>query len=291
MTAGASTPVPAPLSAVPGPSETNRASSAWLREPLLHFAVLGAVLFAADHFLVVRTDDPRTIVLGSAVTSEAKSAFRTNRGRDPNAEELSALTSRWIDNEVLYREGLAMRMDQGDTMIRDRVIFKALMVVESGLKLPPVDDKTLRAWFETQRARYDEPARYDFQEAVLSGDASEAATRAFTQALNTGTPGDAKAGLRVFKGRPLENLTQSYGPEFAKALEEGPQGEWRAVPTRDGLRVMRLEAFAPPRPAAFEALRNVVLADWTDATMAQLRTDAVRARGKKYSVRHEGAAP
>ena len=273
------------------PARAVRAWPAWLREPLLHFALLGAALFAIDHFLVARADDPRTIVVGSAVTSEAKNAFRTTRGRDPNAEELAALTSRWVDNEVLYREGLALQVDQGDTMIRDRVIFKALMVVESGLKLPPVDDRTLRDWFETQRARYDEPARYDFQEAVLSGDSSEAATRAFAQALNAGTPGDAKAGLRVFKGRPLENLAQSYGPDFAKALEEKPQGEWRAVPTRDGLRVMRLDAFVAPRPASFEALRNVVLADWTDATMAQLRTDAVRARGKKYSVKLEGAAP
>ena len=256
---------------------------AWLQEPLLHFAVLGTLLFAGDHFLVARTDDPRTIVVGSAV--------RTTRGREPNADELSALTDRWVDNEVLYREGMALQVDQGDTMIRDRVIFKALMLVESGLKLPPVDDPTLRAWFETQRARYDEPARYDFQEAVLAGDTSEAAVRAFAQALNAGTPGDAKAGLRVFKGRPLENLAQSYGPDFAQALEEKPQGEWRAVPTRDGVRVMRLDALVAPKPASFEVLRNVVLADWTDATMAQLRTDAVRARGKKYSVKVEGATP
>ena len=276
--------------AVPLPIPTARVWPAWVQEPLLHFAVLGALLFAADHLSVARADDPRTIVVGSAVTSEAKNAFRTTRGRDPNAEELAALTGRWVDNEVLYREGRALQVDQGDTMIRDRVIFKALMLVESGLRLPPVDDATLRAWFETRRVRYDEPARYDFQEAVLASDTSEAAVRAFAQALNAGAPGDAKAGLRVFKARPLENLIQSYGPDFAKALEENPQGEWRAVPTSDGLRVMRLDAFVAPRPASFEALRNVVLADWTDATMAQLRTDAVRARGKKYSVKLEGAA-
>ena len=262
-----------------------------LREPLLHFMVLGAVLFGVDHFLVARSDDPRTIVVASAVTAEAKTLFRSTRGRDPNAEELKALTQRWVDNEVLYREGLALQVNDGDTMIRDRVIFKSLMLVESGLKLPAVDDKTLREWFETQRVRYDEPARFDFQEAVLSGDTSEPAARAFAQALNAGAPGDTKAGLRVFKGRPQANLVQSYGPEFAKALEESPAGEWRVLPTRDGPRVMRLESLSSPRPASFEALRHVVLPDWTDATMAQLRTDAVRLRGKKYTVRQEGAAP
>lgn len=262
----------------------------WLREPLLHFVVLGTLLFAVDHFLVSKADDPNTIVVGTEVTDEAKRLFRESRGREPDAEELQALSRRWLDNEVLYREGMALGVDRGDKMIRDRVIFKSLMVIETGLKLPPVDDKMLREWFEAQRSRYDEPARYDFQEAVLSAGASEAAARAFADALNAGTPGDAQAGLRVFKGRPLENLTQSYGPDFARALAESTVGQWSVLPTRDGPRVMRLEAIVAPQPASFDALRNAVLADWTDATMAQLRTDAVRARSQKYTIRFEGAS-
>ena len=71
-----------------------------------------------------------------------------------------------------------------------------------------------------RRAKYDEPARYDFQDAAMAGDNTEAAVRAFVQALNSGTPGDAKADLRVFKGRPQANVVASYGAEFAKALEE-----------------------------------------------------------------------
>ena len=262
----------------------------WLREPLLHFVVLGTLLFAVDHFLVSKADDPNTIVVGTEVTDEAKRLFRESRGREPSAEELQALSRRWLDNEVLYREGMALGVDRGDKMIRDRVIFKSLMVIETGLKLPPVDDKMLREWFEAQRSRYDEPARYDFQEAVLSAGASEAAARAFADALNAGTPGDAQAGLRVFKGRPLENLTQSYGTDFARALAESTVGQWSVLPTRDGPRVMRLEAIVAPQPASFDALRNAVLADWTDATMAQLRTDAVRARSQKYTIRFEGAS-
>lgn len=269
----------------------HRSRTPWWREPLLHFALLGALLFAADHFLVQRADDPRVIVVGADVTAEARKLFRESRGREPNAEELEALNRRWIDNEVLYREGIALGVDQGDKMIRDRVIFKSLMMVETGLKLPPVDDTALRAWFESQREKYDEPARYDFQEAVLSGDTSEAAVRRFAAALEGGTPGDANAGLRVFKGRPFDNLVQSYGADFARSLGEATPGAWRAMPTPEGWRAIRLDTITPPRPASFEAIRPVVLADWTDATMAQQRTDAVRARGKKYAVRFEGAAP
>ena len=263
----------------------------WLREPLLHFAILGAIIFAADHVLVSRANDPKLIVVGRSVISEARTAFRQTRGRDPNPQELQALTGRWVDNEILYREGLALQVDQGDAMIRDRVIFKSLMVVDSGLKLPPVDEKVLRDWFESHRSRYDEPARFDFQEAVLDGDATESAARDFARALNSGTPGDAKAGLRVFKSRPLANLEQSYGADFARLLAESTPGEWKAIASTDGVRVVRLDAKSAPRAASFEALRHVVLPDWTDATMAQMRTDAVRLRGKKYHIKLDEAAP
>jgi len=262
----------------------------WLREPLLHFVLLGAALFAIDHAIATREDDPRLIVVGPEVDDEAKRLFAASRGRAPNADELKALRDRWIDNEVLYREGLALRVDRGDTAIRERVIFKALSVVDAGVKLPTIDDKQLRAWFEARHAKYDEPPRFDFQEAVAAGDASESAQRAFVEALNVGTPGDMRAGLRMFKGRPRENLVQSYGPEFAQALESAPIGQWRAQPSKEGLRAIRLEAITPARPADFEMLRGVVLQDWTDATLAEQRSAAVRSMAQKYTVKIAGAA-
>ena len=114
--------------------------------------------------------------------------------------------------------------------------------------------------------------------------------RAFVTALNAGTPGDAKAGLRVFKGRPHANLLQSYGAEFTKALEESAVGEWRALQTREGWRAVRLDTITPPKPAVFERLHGVVLQDWTDAVMAEQRTAAVRALANKYKVKLETAA-
>jgi len=276
----------APTGAPPSP-----ALAGWLREPLLHFVVLGAALFAIDHAIVSRSDDPRTIVVGAEVDSQARQLFKASRGREPDAKELAALRAVWLDNEVLYREGLAMQVDRGDTAIRERVIFKALSVVDANVKPPAVNDAVLRTWFEAHRARYDEPARYDFQEAVLAGETAEAAMRSFVAALNAGTPGDAKAGLRVFKGRPHDNLVQSYGADFAKALENGTPGEWRALPSREGWRAMRLEAVTAPRPAAFEALKGVVLQDWTDTTMAEQRTAAVRALARKYTVKRESGTP
>jgi hypothetical protein len=242
----------------------------WLREPLLHFIILGGVLFAADHFIAARSDDPRVIVVDAEVDAHARQVFKEARGHEPNADELYALRRVWLDNEVLYREGLALQLDKGDDAIRERVIFKQLSVIDANTKLPPYDEAVLRKWFEENRAKYDEPARYDFQEAVLVGDRSENAVRAFVSSLNAGSPGDAKADLRVFTKRPRGNLVQSYGEGFAKELD-----------------AIRLESIAKPVPADFDSLRGVVLHDWTDATLQEQRSAAVRALAKKYTIKVE----
>lgn len=260
---------------------------AWLREPLLHFIVLGGSLFAADYALAGKRDDSHSIVVTADVDSEAVETFQAARGRKPNAQELEALHRVWLDNEVLYREGLALQVDKGDPAIRERVIFKALSVVDSNVKVPPADDQVLRAWFEAHRDKYDEPARYDFEEAALAGTNPEATVRQFVVALNQGTPGDAKAGLRVFKARPHSNIVESYGADFANALEATAPGTWQALQTRDGWRAMRLNAVTPPKPAVFEVVRGMVLQDWTDATASEQRTAAVRTLAKKYKINYE----
>jgi hypothetical protein len=267
----------------PAADDSSRAPG-WLREPLLHFLLLGGLLFGIDHIVAGQADDPHTIIVGPEVDAEAVSIFRETHGRDPNEEELNALHRVWLDNEVLYREGLAMQVDKGDTAIRERVIFKALSIVDAGVKLPPLDDAQLREWFEQNRAKYDEPARYNFQEAVLSGASSEEAIRAFVARLNSGAPGDAEAGLRVFKDRPLANLVQSYGPDFPKQLNEVQADTWQALKVGDTWHALRVDSIAAPQPAVFEPLRGIVLQDWTDAMAAEQRTAAVRTLAKKYQV-------
>ncbi len=270
------------------PAPANRL--AWWREPLLHFLLLGGLLFAADHALVSRSDDPRTIVVGAEVDAEARQTFKAARGREPNAQELEALRRVWLDNEVLYREGLALQVDKGDTAIRERVIFKALSVVDANTKLPPVDDKVLRQYFDGHRAKYDDPPRYDFQEAVLAGEQSESRVRALVANLSNGSGGDTDAGLRVFKARPQPNLDQSYGPDFTKALQALPVQTWQTVHSKDGWRAVRVDAITPARPGQFEALRNVVLQDWTDATLAAQRSAAVEKLSRKYTIKLAGSA-
>ena len=255
-----------------------------VREPLVHFLLLGALVFAADAVVFERKDDPRVIAVGPEVDVEARTLFKTSLGREPSAAELKQLRQRWIDNEVLYREGMLLAVDKGDTGIRERVIFKALNIMQSNLAVPQADDSVLRAWFEKNRATYDEPPRYDFVEAVWVGDKSDAVIKKFVNSLSQGVQDATESGLRVFKGRPQNNLRVSYGEDFVRALDELPPGEWRSLLGKDGVHVVRLEARHAGVPTSFEAVQARVFPDWKDAIVQQLRTDAVRELGKKYRI-------
>jgi hypothetical protein len=255
------------------------------REPLLHFLVLGALVFAIDYALSSGEDNAEIIAIGAGVDAELKEIFRASRGRDPDAAELQTLRQRWIDNEVLYREGLSLRLDQGDSSIRERVIFKALNVMQANLQLPSIDEAGLQQWFEQNRARYDEPERVDFLEAVIEGKPTLETVGAFVEALNADADSDVQSGLRIFRGRPRASIVASFGEEFTAALAELPVDRWLVMDSTDGPRAIRIEKRTPGAPADFAAVREAVVLDWRDRRMQELRTEAVRELARKYTIK------
>lgn len=280
------TPVPVPLTPARGPMNFRTL----LREPLLHFIVLGLLVFAADKAVLAVRGDPQEIVITQSVTNEARQVFMDSMKRQPTAADMKILMDRWVDNEVLYREGLALGLDKGDSSIRERVIFKALSVTQSGLALPPLDDAGLRTWFESNRKRYDEPIRFDFQEAVVPAGSTVTDLQAFAVALNGGGASDIQSSLRIFKDRPLENLLQSYGTEFAEQIARQTVGRWQLIQSPTGSRIIRLEAVKPGNAADYDDIKVRAYQDWKDEAASKMTVQAIREMGKKFRVQKQESA-
>jgi PPIC-type PPIASE domain len=278
-----------------GISSTSARFNSWrqhplLREPLVHFVVLGMLIFAADQVVLAIRGNPQEIIVPVAAQKEAKGAFVAGMKREPTPADMKILMNRWVDNEVLYREGISLGLDKGDTSIRERVIFKALTVTQSGLSLPKIDEAGLRAWFETKRDRYDQPARFDFQEAMVIGDRSKERMTAFVKALNSQGPSDVESSLSLFKDRPRPNLVQSYGEPFAAALEKQGPGVWAAVDSREGLRVINLTTITAGQISNFDAVKERVFQDWKDDATGQVTQQALQSMARKYRIRGDGFA-
>jgi hypothetical protein len=255
------------------------------REPLFHFVVLGMLIFGADAALTAVRGSERDIAVPASARKEARDAFVATLKREPTPPEMRQLLGRWLDNEILYREGIALGLDKGDPAMRERVIFKALNVVQAGIVLPRIDEAGLRAWFDDNHKRYDVPARLSFDEAVLPGDTAPDDLRQFVDALNAQSRPQLDASLRSFKERPRDNVVQGYGEAFTTGLQQLRPGTWTVLGSIGGPRAVRLDGQTPARAAAYAEVHESVYQDWKDDMSGRLTSQAVRELGRKYRLR------
>src|SRR4051812_21878398 len=92
-----------------------------LREPLLHFLVLGGAMFAVFH-VAERTDQPAgKIVVSPGKMDQLATGFARTWRRPPTRVELDGLVEDFVREEVFYREALALGLDRDDTIVRRRL--------------------------------------------------------------------------------------------------------------------------------------------------------------------------
>jgi hypothetical protein len=261
------------------------------QEPLVHFVLLAGLLFVGDWALSNFRDDRRTITITDAVREEARALFVSSMKREPTPKDLKLLTDRWVDNEVLYREGIALRLDKGDQSIRERVIFKALTLTQSGLNLPAINPQQLRDWYDAHSERYSVEERYTFLEAVVPGSPTNDTVEKLAQALNGKGSSDTDSSLQIFKERPRKNIVDAYGEDFLTALASSKPGTWLVLTGTAGKHLVRLENITPGVKVNFEDVSERVLADWKQETMGELTLKAIRDMGSKYRVQGLENAP
>ena len=93
-----------------------------IREPLLHFLLLGAAIFIVHRLVSGGADEEpeRIVVTRGDIQSMVTGLSRTWQ-RPPTREELDGLIQDRVREEVYYREALAMGLDRDDTIIRRRL--------------------------------------------------------------------------------------------------------------------------------------------------------------------------
>lgn len=246
-----------------------------IREPLVHFFAIGLVLFGLNAVVAARGDDPRKIVVTSGTYERIATAFEQGHGRKPTADELKPLIDTWVSNEVMYREAKSMQLDQGDEMIRERVVQKVRVMIAGEIDVGHLDDDALRDWFEDHRDNYDRPAFYDFTFARVDGDEDEAkAVAAQWQGVDDVRAANPTRRILSFQVRPEENVVQLLGRSATQTLKRLAVGDWAPVEGPTGWGLVRLDHLEPPRPAVFEEVKADVRKRWT--TWATQRQGAER---------------
>ena len=264
-----------------------------LREPLLHFVLIGAALFALERAVrrepPPRAQDPR-IVVGADVRASLAETWSATHGQAPSPADLDTLVAQWIDDEVLYREGLARGLDRDDPRVRDRVASKMAHVVKAEVVVPEPAEADLRAWFDGHRERWAKTDLFDFVQVFVLGDDEAARARAtdLLAKLQAGADpaglGDTFSGGRHYRRRKLDDLARSFGDEFVTGMAEQTPGTWALRRSRFGLHLIRIERQTPAEVPELAAVLPDVRKDWEDARRADGYAAAMRTLRARWEI-------
>jgi len=274
-----------------------------LREPLLHFLLIGAGLFLLYGLLNRgQSDAPREIVISEARVEALAENFATVWMRPPTAVELKGLIDDYVAEEVYYREAVAMGLDQDDTVIRRRLRQKMEFISEDVAAATEPTDAQLQAYLEQHADKFALPATLTFQQVYLSAERRGEAVRADAEKLlaelqaGRGPADPAEAGDATLLPATMEAaspqvIANTFGEEFARQIDEAPVGQWSGpIESGFGLHLVKVdERVAGSAPTLVE-IRPIVLREWQSEQRRAQNKSFLDTLRSKYERRVEGAA-
>ena len=272
----------------------------WSREPLLHFLLIGAMLFACYAVLRPKSDatsESNRIVLTPDDLVQMSVAWLAQGRPPPTPEQVQNLIELKVREEVLFREAMALGLDKDDTIVKRRLAQKMEFLAEGAAVDNEPSAETLRAWFKDNQQRFALSPRVSFRHLYFSSDrhgerTREAAASALQQiaaqasdARDVGALGDPFMYQDHYGDRPFDDIAKLFGPNFARLLVNIKPGAWQGpVQSGYGWHLIFVDAVASSRVPAFEEIESDIKAAWIAEQRAQAKAKAYEAMRARYQI-------
>jgi hypothetical protein len=258
----------------------------WIKEPLLHFLLAGALLFGA-HAWVTRdqpVDAKRTVRITGQEIAWLTEAWSRQWQRPPTTEELRGLVADYLRESLLALEARELGMDENDTVIRRRLAQKMEFLVQDTASVMEPDEAELRKLYEARRDAFQTPARVSFAQIFFKTetDAQAALARLPSPVM---PDGDQTLLEREYDKFDEQALSSVFGREFAVKLLALAPGDWQGpVQSAYGFHLVRISDHEPSKPRPFEEVRGTVLTEWQRAEEMKAKQMYFDGLHKKYEV-------
>ncbi len=271
------------------------------KEPLVQFLLLGVGLYFTYSLFAPQPEVPREqIVVDQPVVRSLEAAFEAVWKRPPTASERQGLIDEHIAEEVLYREAQKLGLDQDDVVIRRRMRQKMQFLLQDALALAPPDEAALRAFYEAESERYEEPDRRSFHQLFL-GTPQKSEETGRWEALAVRLNGAELSDLeqlgepsllppRMESSRPTE-IDRVFGAGFAKRIEGLESGRWSGPVTSPyGWHLVRIDTVVPGGQPSFETVRAQVERDLAYQRKQEAEAALIERLRQQYEIVIEEAA-
>lgn len=255
--------------------------SKWLKEPLLHFLLLGALIFVVYGMLSDQRSEDE-IFISAGQQDNLINTFTRTWQRPPTPEEFKGLLDDYVREEIAYREASLMGLEDDDVIVRRRLRQKLELLAEDVASLGVPSDEELQAYLDEHAEVYLIEPRLSLQQIYFSpdrrADPSADAKLLLAELQAPGEPpdisllGDSIALPGRLDDARLSEIARLFGGIFADELETAASGQWLG-PVESGFGqhlVFISEKVSGQRPA-LEQVRQEVQRDW----FGQRRREAV----------------
>jgi len=246
----------------------------FLREPLVHFLLLGALLFLwYDWSGGGSGPGSNRIVITSGLIDHLASGFQRTWQRPPTEDELKALIDDYVKEEMAYREAVGMGLDRDDTVIRRRLRQKLEFIVEDVVEAAPPTEADLQGWLDEHPEQYSVEPEVALRQVYVStdrrGDLAAAEAERLVGVLNAAgadadisTMGDSIMLPQEIDLTPKSFIARTFGEEFAGRVVMLEPGRWHGpVASGFGLHVVLVTEVRPGRAPALDEVRAAVERD------------------------------
>ncbi len=271
---------------------------ALVREPLVHFLVIGAVLFVT--FDLRQGDSGETenlILISSGQVDQFSAQFERTWIRPPTDAELAALVEGYIRDEVYYREARAMGLDENDGIVRQRMRLKLEFLLEDIAGEASPDDEQLTEFMLRHPDRFQIEPRISFTQVYLNPDKRQdlAADSTETLARLTGGAAPETEGdrLMVDQTHTLASqyrITNVFGTAFAEQLVTlEPNGWIGPIFSGYGAHLVKVTEKQAGRFPQLSEIRDEVARDYSVERRQELKDVAYARLREGYEVIVEAA--
>lgn len=265
-----------------------------LSQPLLHFLLLGALIFAAYGLVAPGSEtEPdqagEDIIVTQQQLDRLIEEYRATWQRAPGPEEITALIDGYVREEILVREALRLGLNQGDTVIRRRLAQKMDFLATSAARSQQPTEQDLAGFYAENQAYYHRPGRIAFEQVFLGPAADEELVEELLANLRAGANAEqlGKRTLLPFRMRLSDKgrIEGLFGEGAFEQLEVLPLNEWRGpVKSGYGVHLVRVTENQPSQVLAFDLVREDVVTDWTQKRAQDIRADALEAMRQRYRI-------
>jgi len=252
---------------------TNRASSrikTWLREPLVHFLTIGALLFLGFHFWGGGGQDSNRIVITPGQIDSMVMRFTRTWQRAPTHKELKGLLDDYVRGEIAAREARRMGLDRDDTVIQRRLRQKLEFMAEDVLNAQPPTDEELQAWMQEHADKFRIEPGIGFFQVYLNPDRrgnsiQDDAQKMLEQLRAAGPPTEniSAGDTLMLPGQVdltrLSGIKRMFGSRFVDEIIQVEPGRWTGpLSSGYGLHLVYVTERKESRMPAFAEVRQSV---------------------------------